>query len=83
MSRALPLFLLASVTLAALPATAQEPPAPPPSSIPAEPPPAREAPRAQPSLSEEDLEVVRNLELLESMDAAEDLELLIELSQEE
>jgi hypothetical protein len=37
----------------------------------------------QPKLSAEDQEVVENLELLESMDEAEDLELLLELSKEE
>jgi hypothetical protein len=37
----------------------------------------------QPGLSAEDQEVVENLELLESMDEAEDLELLMELSKEE
>ncbi|MFY2556574.1 hypothetical protein ACN469_02925 [Corallococcus terminator] len=35
------------------------------------------------ALSEEDREVVENLELLESLDAAEDLELLMELAQDE
>lgn len=34
-------------------------------------------------LSPEDREVVENLELLESMDTTEDLDLLLELSQEE
>jgi hypothetical protein len=81
--RALPLLLIAGMTLTALPAAAQEPPTPPPSSAPAEPPPPREAPHDSPALSDEDREVVENLELLESLDAAEDLELLIELSQED
>jgi hypothetical protein len=37
----------------------------------------------QPKLSAEDQEVVENLELLESLDEAEDLDLLLELSKEE
>jgi hypothetical protein len=36
-----------------------------------------------PELSTEDKEVVENLELLESMDAVEDLELLIELGKDD
>jgi hypothetical protein len=37
----------------------------------------------KPKLSAEDQEVVENLELLESMDEAEDLEMLLELSKED
>ena len=37
----------------------------------------------RPRLSAEDLEVVENLELLESMGEAEDLEMLMELAKEE
>nr|WP_255203869.1 hypothetical protein [Myxococcus sp. AM011] len=58
---------------------AEETPLPP---VPARTP-AREPSRPAPALSEEDREVVENLELLESMDAAEDLELLMELSQQD
>ncbi|MCY1016428.1 hypothetical protein [Pyxidicoccus sp. MSG2] len=82
-SRALAAFLVA-LTLGALPAAAQEsPPPPPPPSVPAQPPPPRSTPRAQPTLTDEDREVVENLELLESLDATEDLDVLLELSQKE
>ena len=53
---------------------------PPPASQKSEPAPEK-APR--PKLSAEDQEVVENLELLESMDEAEDLEMLLELSKED
>ncbi|MFP2896444.1 hypothetical protein, partial [Corallococcus sp. 4LFB] len=36
--------------------------------------------RAEPPLTDEDREVVENLELLESLDAAADLEVLLELA---
>jgi hypothetical protein len=55
----------------------------PPSPAPPEKAPERAPARAGgPELSAEDREVVENLELLESLDEAEDLELLLELSQE-
>jgi hypothetical protein len=57
--------------------TPAPPPPPPRAQEPARPPPS------QPKLSAEDQEVVENLELLESMDTAEDLDLLMELSKEE
>ncbi|MCP3102006.1 hypothetical protein LZ198_24370 [Myxococcus sp. K15C18031901] len=53
---------------------------PPPPPLPAKPPARGESHRPAPQLSEEDREVVEELELLESMDAAEDLEVLLELS---
>lgn len=56
---------------------APPPPPPPRNSHPPQPPPE------DPKLSPEDREVVENLELLESMDAAQDLDMLMELSQEE
>ncbi|WIG95357.1 hypothetical protein [Myxococcus sp. SDU36] len=80
--------LSAVVLLCLLPlgATAAEPqaatPAPPPST-PTKPPPPGEPPRARVTLSEEDQEVVEHLELLESLDAAEDLDLLLELGRED
>lgn len=52
---------------------------PPPSPRTGEP--AEKSPR--PRLSAEDQEVVENLELLESMGEAEDLEMLMELAKEE
>jgi hypothetical protein len=58
----------------------------PPKSPPPPPPPATERARPKPDtsqLSAEDREVVDNLELLESMDAAQDLDLLMELSQDD
>lgn len=52
------------------------------------PPPPRNTEPARPrpdgsKLSPEDKEVVENLELLESMDAAQDLDMLMELSQDD
>ncbi|WP_163866545.1 hypothetical protein [Myxococcus eversor] len=91
MSRAAPLVLFMALVAAPLAAAsplgagqsetprAEETPLPP---VPARTP-AREPSRPAPALSEEDREVVENLELLESMDAAEDLELLMELSQQD
>jgi hypothetical protein len=82
-SRALSPFLVA-LAMGALPAAAQEaPPPPPPPAVPAQPPPPRSPPRAQPTLTDEDREVVDNLELLESLDATEDLDVLMELSQKD
>jgi hypothetical protein len=71
--------LLAVSLYAGTAAAEDKKPAPPPSrtSEPA----AEQSPK--PRLSAEDQEVVENLELLESMDEAEDLDLLLELSKEE
>ncbi|NNB90414.1 hypothetical protein HJC10_38575, partial [Corallococcus exiguus] len=46
------------------------------------PPPPSDTRRPQPQLTDEDREVVENLELLESLDAAADLEVLLELADE-
>ncbi len=69
--------LLLATVLSAGTAAASEPgpPAPPKN------PPEQRA--STPELSAEDKEVVENLELLESMDAVEDLELLLELSKDD
>lgn len=85
MSRASPLFLLLVLTgtlahARAAPGSPEEPTPPP---VPSKPPPSRDTRRSTPAMSDEDREVVENLELLESMDAAEDLELLLELSQQD
>ena len=82
-------WLLLFALAGALPAGAQEvrtppsttasTPAPPASPVPPEPPQAR---RTEPQLTDEDREVVENLELLESLDAASDLEVLLELAEE-
>jgi hypothetical protein len=47
------------------------------------PPPPPAKPADKPELSKEDREVVENLELLETLGEAEDLELLMELSKDE
>ncbi|RKG61169.1 hypothetical protein D7X30_05435 [Corallococcus sp. AB011P] len=81
------LFALA----AGVPASAQQSPPPPPTDeVPATakavhpeaPPPPTDTRRPQPQLTDEDREVVENLELLESLDAAADLEVLLELADE-
>ena len=75
----LSLAVVLAVSLYASTAAAEDK-KPPPSARTAEP--AREkSPR--PTLSAEDQEVVENLELLESMGEAEDLEMLLELAKEE
>jgi hypothetical protein len=74
----------------ALPAFAQQPPAAPPKEAPATArpehpearPPSPDGRRADVPLTDEDREVVENLELLESLDAAADLEVLLELADE-
>jgi hypothetical protein len=74
--------LASGTAMAAEPASPREQPSqeqPPPT-----PRPKASAPRGtSPELSQEDAEVVENLELLESMETVEDLELLLELSQED
>ncbi|GMU04325.1 hypothetical protein [Corallococcus caeni] len=89
--RPAPSWLLLFALTAAVPAWAQQP-APPkevPTPAPVEPvhPEARPQPpdtrRAEPPLTDEDREVVENLELLESLDAAADLEVLLELADEQ
>ncbi|RKH55414.1 hypothetical protein [Corallococcus aberystwythensis] len=86
--RPAPCWLLLLTLAAAVPAAAREPP--PPGEVPApakavqpesRPPPA-ETRRTEPPLTDEDREVVENLELLESLDAAADLEVLLELADE-
>ncbi|RKI04486.1 hypothetical protein D7Y04_06060 [Corallococcus sp. AB038B] len=78
------LFALA----AAVPASAQQSPPPKEAPAPAKavhleaPPLPTEPRRPQPQLTDEDREVVENLELLESLDAAADLEVLLELADE-
>ncbi|RKH45191.1 hypothetical protein D7V93_35650 [Corallococcus llansteffanensis] len=78
-------WLLLFALAGALPAAAQEVRTPPPE---APAPPASPAPvpleprRTEPQLTDEDREVVENLELLESLDAAADLEVLLELAEE-
>ncbi|WP_371817231.1 hypothetical protein [Myxococcus sp. CA051A] len=76
------MLLAAPVALGAspseTPATEEAPLPPAPARTP-----SREPTRPATALSEEDREVVENLELLESMDAAEDLELLMELAQQD
>lgn len=80
MSRALVLSLAVGLYAGTSWAQEQKPPTPPAPTQSPRPPPAR-TDRAE--LSAEDREVVENLELLESLDEAEDLELLLELSKEE
>ncbi|MDY7231792.1 hypothetical protein [Hyalangium rubrum] len=81
MRRVLALWLATSLYAGAALAGEQKPPAPPPPTRAPEPAPAQGADK--PELSAEDQEVVENLELLESLDEAEDFELLLELSREE
>ena len=77
------LFILLAASLYAGTAAAEDrhpkppPPSPPRSTEPAQPKPA------DAKLSPEDREVVDNLELLEGMDAAQDLDLLMELSKDD
>ena len=84
-------WLLLFTLAGALPAGAQEvrtPPPTPPATATATPPASPVPPepaqvrRAEPQLTDEDREVVENLELLESLDAAADLEVLLELAEE-
>ncbi|HEX8706485.1 MAG TPA: hypothetical protein VF815_47055 [Myxococcaceae bacterium] len=79
MSR-LSVVVVLTVSLYAGTAAAEDKKPPPPSSQKSEPA-TEKSPR--PKLSAEDQEVVENLELLESMGEAEDLEMLMELSKEE
>jgi hypothetical protein len=74
------LIIVLAVGLYAGTAAAEDRAPPPPPARSSERAPAREG---KPELSAEDREVVDNLELLESLDEAEDLELLMELSKEE
>ncbi|MCY1044067.1 hypothetical protein OV208_22310 [Corallococcus sp. bb12-1] len=86
-----PSWLLLFTLAFALPAAAQQ--APSPGEAPERPAPiapvhpeARPVPtdvrRQESALTDEDREVVENLELLESLDAAADLEVLLELSED-
>ncbi|RYZ34221.1 MAG: hypothetical protein EOO71_39710 [Myxococcaceae bacterium] len=86
-----PSWLLLFALAGALPAAAQQAPSPQEASehpAPVAPvqPQARPVPadvrRPEPALTDEDREVVENLELLESLDAAADLEVLLELSED-
>jgi len=72
--------LVLAVSLYAGTAAAEEDKRPPASTRPAEPATEKSPPS---NLSAEDQEVVENLELLESMGEAEDLEMLMELAKEE
>ncbi|MFB1482849.1 hypothetical protein [Corallococcus sp. RDP092CA] len=88
--RPAPCWLLLLALAAGVPASAQQPPTPkedsapaPPKAVHPEAPPApAENRRPEPPLTDEDREVVENLELLESLDAAADLEVLLELADE-
>jgi hypothetical protein len=88
--RPAPSWLLLFALVGAPPAFAWPPPSVPPKEAPApaEPrhpearPPPPDGRRAEPQLTDEDREVVENLELLESLDAAADLEVLLELADE-
>ncbi|ADO69952.1 hypothetical protein [Stigmatella aurantiaca] len=71
--------VLATTLWAIPPPPPKPPPSPPPVEAPKAPP-ERPAPQA---LSPEDREVVENLELLEGMDEAGDLDLLLELARED
>ncbi|AFE03978.1 hypothetical protein COCOR_01273 [Corallococcus coralloides DSM 2259] len=87
--RPAPCWLLLFALAAGVPASAQqsppskEVPAPAKAVPPEASPPPTEARRPQPPLTDEDREVVENLELLESLDAAADLEVLLELADEQ
>ncbi|WP_126932810.1 hypothetical protein [Corallococcus sp. AB018] len=86
--RPAPCWLLLFALAAGVPASAQqsppsdEVPAPAKAVHPEAPPPPSDTRRPQPQLTDEDREVVENLELLESLDAAADLEVLLELADE-
>ncbi|AKQ68703.1 hypothetical protein A176_005615 [Myxococcus hansupus] len=76
------LGLLLGGTAAAQPAPSREPPRHAPA-VPEKPHPTGEPPRARDTLSAEDREVVDHLELLEGLDAAEALDLLLELTRDD
>ncbi|GMU03053.1 hypothetical protein KH5H1_71730 [Corallococcus caeni] len=87
--RPAPSWLLLFALTVAVPAGAQQPapskeaPAPAKPAQPEAPPPPADTRRVEPQLTDEDREVVENLELLESLDAAADLEVLLELADEQ
>ncbi|RKH04626.1 hypothetical protein D7X74_35245 [Corallococcus sp. CA047B] len=74
--------LPAAAQQAPLPTEAKERPAPVEPVHPEARPVPTDVRRQEPPLTDEDREVVENLELLESLDAATDLEVLLELSED-
>ncbi len=70
-------FLWGASALAASPSKLKDEPSPPPDTE------RKAAPRPAPTLSAEDQEVVENLELLETLEQAGDLDLLLELSKDD